>query len=71
MHGRSARVVLWKRFDDSALTPDTLSLAVNDFLAQVAVWKKKLAELCSAPGQEEAPSEGASLDAMSNFGMFV
>lgn len=71
VHGALGRVVLWKRFDDSALNPDTLGLAVNDFLAQVAVWKKKLAELCSAPDQEETPSEDANLDTMSNFGMFV
>ncbi len=71
VHGALGRVVLWKRFDDSALTPDTLGLAVNDFLAQVSVWKKKLAELCAAPDQEENPSEGTNLDTMSNFGMFV
>lgn len=71
VHGALGRVVLWKRFDDSALNPDTLGLAVNDFLAQVSVWKKKLAELCAAPDQEENPSEGTNLDTMSNFGMFV
>lgn len=71
VHGTLGRVVLWKRFDESALTPDTLSLAVNDFLAQVSVWKKKLSELCAAPGTEEAPSEGASFETMNNFGMFV
>ena len=71
VHGALGRVVLWKRFDDNALTPDTLSLAVNDFLAQVSVWKKRLAELCAAPDVEEAPSEGTSLDTMNNFGMFV
>ena len=53
------------------LAPDALSLAVNEFLAQVSVWKKKLAELCAAPGTENEPTEGASLDTMNNFGMFV
>lgn len=71
VHGALGRVVLWKRFDDCALTPDALSLAVNEFLAQVAVWKKKLAELCAAPGTENEPTEGAPLDTMNNFGMFV
>ena len=62
IHKALGRVVLWKRFDDNA---------VNAFLAQVSVWKKKLAELCSAPGVEETPSGGSSLDTMSNFGMFA
>ena len=71
VHGALGRVVLWIRFDESALTPDILSLVVNDFLAQVQTWKKRLTELCTAPGAAEAPSEGSSLDAMTNFGLFV
>ena len=71
VHGALDSVVLWKRFDDNALTPETMKIAVNGFLAQVAAWKKRLAELCAAPGVEEAPSESSSLDTMSNFGMFV
>lgn len=71
VHKALGRVVLWKRFDDNALSPDTLSMAVNAFLAQVQAWKKKLTELCSVSGETEAPSGGSSLDTMSNFGMFV
>ncbi|WP_418765893.1 type III secretion system chaperone [Mailhella sp.] len=70
VHDKLNQVVLWKRYDDDSLTPETMSLAVNDFLAQVSSWKKRLAELATEYGQETAPAE-TNMDTMNNFGLFV
>ena len=62
------KVALWKRYDDT-MTDDDLKEAVNGFLAQVTVWKKKLTELADGIETSEAPADSAST--MNNFGMFV
>lgn len=69
IHDRLDQVVLWKRFDDNALGTETMHMAVDDFLAQVTVWKKRLAGLSEAY-EEETPA-GNGTDALNNVGMFV
>lgn len=68
IHDRLDEVVLWKRYDDT-ITDVDLKEAVNGFLAQVTVWKKKLVELAGSCDAEETSTESAA--AMNNFGMFV
>ncbi len=68
IHDKLEKVVLWKRYDDT-MTDDDLKEAVNGFLAQVTVWKKKLTELADGIETSEAPADSAST--MNNFGMFV
>lgn len=68
IHDKLEKVVLWKRYDDT-ITDDELKGAVNSFLAQVMVWKKRLTELADGGEAEEAPVDNSS--AMNNFGMFV
>ena len=68
IHDKLEKVVLWKRYDDT-MTDDELKEAVNGFLAQVTVWKKRLNELENGDGAAEAPVD--SVSTMNNFGMFV
>lgn len=69
IHDAVDQVVLWKRFDEDTLNADTMRNAVNDFLAQVTVWKQRLQELGSV--DTEYGSSGTDMDTMNNFGMFV
>lgn len=68
IHDKLEKIVLWKRYDDT-ITDDELKEAVNGFLAQVTVWKKRLNELENGDGAAEAPVD--SVSTMNNFGMFV
>lgn len=63
------QIVLWKRYDDNMLNADTMGIAVNDFLAQVTVWKRRITELPKE--YDTTTSLGESSATMKNFNMFV
>ncbi len=71
IHDRLDEVVLWKRYDEHTLSDETMSLAVNDFLAQVVSWKKRLVELATPHEETTASSDSSNTYVMNNFGMFV
>lgn len=71
IHEKLDTVVLWKRYDDT-LTDTAMKEAVDGFLAQVMVWKERLAGLAKEHGSEETPAESSvDMNTMNNFGMFV
>ena len=70
VHEPLQEVVIWKRYDDSTLNTATMRNAVNDFLAQASVWKKRLVELAALQANQRS-FPPASLDTMRHLGLFV